>query len=284
MLAGETFSPDSLIPFSTYRTARDDGKGYVWGAPELCGTLAHFYFSERLRGVDEQLRREILLLPSASEARKAAQRLEASPKWTEVRLDIVKAALWCQFLALPSLASNLLAGEVAIGDGQSLGHGWEARRRGDERWKQVVQKTAQQFVSPGRMVLLATGDTDIYNPFLFSSRLAVLLAGKLPKEMLIACRSGVDAMAEDWAIENHIPAVHHPLRKAPGTPVTEASIQALASAATHAIIFTKGQDSSIIQLRQHLAHRQIPTRVVLLDKDGRPVPKQTPPSRGRSRS
>lgn len=284
MLAGEKFSPDSLIPFSTYRTARDDGKGYVWGAPELSSTLAHFYFSERLRGIDEQMRREILLLPSASEARKAAQRLEASPKWTDVRLDIVKAALWCQFLALPSLASNLVSGAVAIGDGQSLGHGWEARRRGDERWKQVVQKTAQQFVSTGRMVLLATGDTDIYNPFLFSSRLAVLLAGKLPKEMLIACRSGVDAMAEDWAIENHIPAVHHPLRKAPGTPVTEASIQALASAATHAIIFTKGQDSSIIQLRQHLVHRQVPTRVILLDKDGRPVPKQTSPSRGRSRS
>lgn len=273
MLAGEKFCPDSLIPFPTYRTARDDGKGYVWGAPELCATLAHFYFSERLRGIDESMRREILLLPSASEARKAAQRVEAHAKWTEVRLDIVKCALWCQFLSMPSLASNLLSGVLEIGDGQSLGHGWEARRRGDERWKHVVQKTAQQFVASGKMVLLATGDTDIFNPFLFSSRLAVLLDGKLPKEMLVACRSGVDAMAEGWAIENYIPAVHQPLRKAPGTPISEASIQALASAATHAIIFTKGQDSTIIQLRQQLAQSRIPARVILLDKDGRPVPK-----------
>lgn len=284
MLAGEKFCPDSLIPFPTYRTAREDGKGYVWGPPELCGTLAHFYFSERLRGVDEHMRREILLLPSASEARKAAQRIEAPTKWTTARLEIVKAALWSQFLIAPTLAADLLAGRVRIGDGQSLGHGWEARQRGDERWKQVVQKTAQQFLSGSRMVLLATGDTDIFNPFLFASRLAVLLAEKRPNEMVIACRAGVDAMAEGWAIDNYVPAVHQPLRKRPGTPVTETSIQTLASAVTHAILFTKGQDSTIIQLHQQLVHRRIPARVVLLDKDGRPVPKQTPPSRGRSRS
>lgn len=284
MFAGDTFCPDSLIPFPTYRSPREDGKGFVWGQPEISATVAHFYFSERLRGIDGSARRGILDLPSASEARKVAQRLSANEQWTERRLDIVKAGLWAQFARLPGLAERLASGELPVGPAQALGRGWEARRRGDDRWKQAVLKTAQQFLVADRMRLLATGDTDLFNPFMFSSRLAVLLDGRRPAEVLIACRSGVDAIAEDWAIQNYVPVIHHPLRKKPGSPVSDEAIQALVAASTHAIVFTRGEDATIQQLRSRLHESRIPTRTILLDKDGRPLPKQTQSSRSGSRS
>lgn len=283
MFAGEKFNPDSLIPFSTYRPPRPDGKGFIWGVPEMSATVAHFYFSERMRGVDEDARRSTLILPSSSEARKAAQRVPATDKWIAARMQIVKSALWSQFRCIPSLAEGLLNGSIPIGSGQPLGHGWEARKRGDERWRHVVLKTAKQFLSGPRMVLLATGDTDIFNPFLFSARLDILLKQRRPAEMLISCRAGVDAMAEDWAIQNYVPAVHRSLRKTPGTSVLEDSIKALAEVATHAIFFTRGEDSTIRQLCARLALRRIPTRVIHLDKDGRQIQNRNASARPRPR-
>jgi len=281
MFADEFFCPDSIIPFPTYRPPRDDGNGFLWKPAEISATVAHYYFSERFRETDNETRRSVLDLPSASEARKFAQRTPAPEKWMNDRLDIVKAALWSQFKTLPLLAERLVNGSLAIGSGKALGHGWESRRRGDERWKLAVLKSAQQFVAAERMTLLATGDTDILNPFLFASRLAALLDGKRPTDVLVACRGGVDAMAENWAIQHHIPVIHHPLRTVPGASTSESAIQSLAEVATHAIVITRGEDSTIQQLRYQLNQRQIPTRAIILDKDGRPVPTKTKSSRPR---
>ena len=62
------------------------------------------------------------------------------------------------------------------------------------------------------------------------------------------------------------------------------AIQALVAASTHAIVFTRGEDATIQQLRSRLHESRIPTRTILLDKDGRPLPKQTQSSRSGSRS
>lgn len=281
MFPGDHFCPDSLIPFSTYRTPRADGTGFLRGGPELSATIAHFYFSERLRSVDQAARLDVLGLPSASEARKVVQRLDASEVWTKNRLGIVKAALWLQFLTVPSLATQLLDGSISIGDGGALGHGWESRRRGDERWKQVVLKTATQFQAGNNMALLATGDPDIYNPFLFSSRVAVLLGERVPTTVVVGCRAGVDAMAEDWALQRYIPAVHLPVRTNPGSSVPPAAITALSSAATHAIVFSKGEDATVRNVVATLTEQGKPTRIIHLDDHGRPLPKKTKPQHSR---
>lgn len=283
MFAVETFRPDTLLPFSSYRTPREDEKGFRRGLPELAPSLAHFYFSERARFVDDSLRRSMLCLPSASEARKQAQRIQATEHWTNNRLAIVKLALWKQFVAAPQLATGILEGTIQVSGARALGHGWETRRHGEERWRQAVAKIAELFVKGGMMNLLATGDPDCCNPFLFSTRLSVLLAEKLPRQVIIGCRAGVDAMAEQWAIQNHLPAIHLPIRQHGREAVAINALQALASAATHAIIFTKGEDLTVKRLLPILAERKIPTRLIKLDKDGRPIPKKTSTSRTTSR-
>lgn len=275
------FCPDTIMPFSGYRTPRQDNKGFIRGGPEFCASVAHFYFSERARGVDDARRREILQLPAASEARKAAQRITATQAWLDARLDIVRCALWLQFLSVPSLAKRILAGEVPIGSGQSLGQGWEARRRGDERWRQAVMKVAAQFVAEDRMALLASGDTDLFNPFLFSSRIDALLNGKMPQTVVVACRAGVDAMSEFWAIGKHLPVVHVPLRTHPSSKVSTDAIEQLCAQASHAILFSKGEDSTVQAIGLAMARLARPIRTVKLDHDGRPLPKKTQPPRSR---
>lgn len=275
MFAGDLFTPDSIIPFQTFREPRTDGMGFLWKPPELCATVAHFYFSERFRTADDALRREILYLPSAAEARKAAQRQPAPDSWMESRLQLVRFALWQQFSNLPGLAERIVSGAIVIGSGNALGQGWETRRRGTERWHQAVMKTATQFLSGGHMRLLVTGDTDVLNPFLITSRLAVLLAGKLPNQVLIGCRAGADAMAENWAIQNYVPVHHHMLRRQPSAAIDTAAVDRLANAATHALLFTRGEDSTVQAIRLRLGQRQIPTRLTLLDHDGRPIPAKT---------
>ncbi len=141
------FSPGSLIPFSTYRTPRQDQKGFLRGDAEISATLVHFYFAERFRGRDEGLRREVLSSPSATEARKIAQRIEPDEHWLENRLALVKSALWMQFTAVPTLPAKILDGSIPIGSARPLGKGWETPRQGKERWERTVRKVAQAFVS-----------------------------------------------------------------------------------------------------------------------------------------
>ena len=273
MLRGESFCPDSLIPFPTYRSVRSDGKGFRKGPPEIAETLAHFYFSERFRGLSETSRRSLFLLPSASEARKEAQRTAPSDSWMESRLAIVKMAVWQQYRTMPQLPAAILSGEVTIGSARSLGRGWEPRFHGDERWAQVVRKTAEKYLSSDKMVLLASGDTDIFNPFLFSSKLSLLLGRKRVHELLVGCRPGVDALAEQWAIQNYVPVVHLPVGSMRGTVLHEVAVDSLAATASHAFLISKGNDKTVLALLSRLTNYQTPTRVVRLDHDGRPLPK-----------
>lgn len=273
MLRDQSFSPDSLIPFQAYRTPRPDGKGFIKGEPEIWDTVAHFYFSERFRSINESARVAIQLMPSASEARKVAQRTTPPESWMTNRLRIIRTALWFQFKACPKLPEALLSGEVPIGDARSLGKGWEPRNRGNERWQQVVEGTAKRFLSQDRMILLASGDVDVFNPFLFSSRLAQLLGDKQVHEILIGCRTGADAMAEQWAIETYTPVSHHPIRAHDGKDRAEQAIEAITSLATHALVFSKGADKTIAKMLHNLKTHQTPTRLVRLDNNGRPLPK-----------
>ena len=271
-----SFSPDSLIPFSTYRTPRQDQKGFLRGAAELSATLVHFYFAERFRGRDEALRKEVLSCPSASEARKIAQRSDPDERWLDNRLALVKSALWMQFSAAPFLAAQILDGVLPIGTARPLGKGWEPRRHGNERWERAVRKVAQSFVSSERMCLLATGDPDVFNPFLFSTRLGSLLGDRQPNELIISCRRGVDAMAEQWAIDHYIPVRHFYHRTGNRAPVSSEDIDTIVSASTHAFILSHGEDKTIAVLLDALrSHTRIPTRLVRLDQDGKPIPRKT---------
>jgi len=276
----QTFSPDSLLPFDAYRTPRPDGRGFLRGGPELCPSVAHFFFSERFRGYDDPLRQELLDGHTASEARKITSRTENHPAWVERQDQIIRCALWKQFLVLPSLPNDLLTGSIKLTNGHCLGKGWEIRNAGNQRWSNLALTTASRFLAKGNhMSLLATGDTDVTNPFLFSSRLDVLLSNRQPDQMIIACRQGVDALAELWSIERYLPTIHSPLRSAPAAPIKDELLQSLVSHATHAILFAKDGSTVATALLPMLKAGQVPTRHVRLDSNGRPIPKATTPPR-----
>ena len=276
----QTFSPDTLLPFDTYRTPRQDGRGFQRGPVESSSSLAHFFFSERFRGYDDARRIELLGYPSAAAARKVVAKEEAHPKWIERQDQLVRCALWKQFCNLADRYRPLSwAGEIALNGSQCLGKGWEIRHNGNERWSMLVRSVATRFVTRDSfMSLLPTGDTDINNPFLFSSRLDVLLAKRLPDQIVIACRQGVDALAELWSIERYLPVIHHPLRAAPSSPIKPEALDSLVTMATHAILFAKDDSPFGKSMLAILKAQDKPTRKISLDEHGRPVPKAPAPS------
>lgn len=270
----DTFTPLTLLPFETYRTPRPDGRGFQRSEIELSPSIGHFFFSERFRGYDDNTRIAILGYPAAGAARKLVHRSEPSPAWVARQEQIIRCGLWKQFLNKPSLPEQILAGKVALRDGQALGKGWELRHQGNERWATLVRSTATRFVSrENAMSLLATGGSDLHNPFLFSSRLDVLLSNRLPDQMVIACRQGIDALAEFWSIERMIPVVHRPVRVSTKTAIQPALIDELTVIASHAIIFSKENEALTKSLLESLKKRSVPTRLVRLDQQGKPVPK-----------
>lgn len=267
------FSPDTQLPFATYRRQRSDKRGFLRGEPETFATLAQFYFSERARAISEEVRLEIANLPSTAEARKAAGRLPANPSWLDHRLDIVRCGLWNQFRQMPSLAQGLLDGTVTTGSARSLGTGWSQRNRGDQRWLQIVLKTAKRFTSGESMSLLTTGDPDVFNPFLFSARLTSLLdkSSASPSQIIISCRAGVDAMAEMWAMERYIPVLHCRIRPRPGARVSDPHLDAMIAAASHAFVITKGSDQTVSRVLEKLKAATVATRVVRIKDNGQPA-------------
>lgn len=276
----QTFCPDTLLPFETYRTPRADGRGFQRSGIESCPSVAHFVFSERFRGYDDAQRLEILGHCSAGEARKIVSRTEAHPNWVERQDQIIRCGLWKQYQLKPTLPAAILKNEIALNDAHCLGKGWEKRNGGHERWAQLARSTALRFTTAERrMSLLATGDTDINNPFLFTSRLDVLLTNRQPDQMIIACRQGVDSLAELWCIERYLPVLHAPLRAAPSAPVKTELLQALVALATHSILFSKEDSATVKAIIELLKAQQVPTRHIRLDANGRPLPKATAPAR-----
>ncbi len=267
------FSPDTQLPFATYRRRRPDKRGFLRGGPETFATLAQFYFSERARYISEEARLEIANLPSAAEARKAAGRIPASPEWLDRRLDIVRCGVWSQFRQMPSLAQGLLDGAISTGSAHCLGTGWSQRNRGDQRWQQLVLKTARRFAAGGAMNLLATGDPDVFNPFLFSARLTALLekSSATPSQIIISCRTGVDAMAELWAMERYIPVLHCRLRHRPGSPISDVQLDAMIRASSHAFILTKGADQTVSRVLERLKSVGVATRIVRIKGNEQPA-------------
>ncbi len=266
------FSPDTLLPFATYRRQRADKRGFLRGGPETFATIAQFYFSERARSIGEDIRLEIANLPSAAEARKAAGRIPASSEWLDRRLDIVRCGLWNQFRQAPSLAHGLLDGTITVGSARSLGAGWSPRHRGDLRWQQILLKTARRFVGGEAMNLLATGDPDVFNPFLFSARLTTLLdkSSATPSQIIVSCRAGVDAMAELWAMERYIPVLHCRIRPRPGSPISDLQLDTMIAAASHAFVLTKGTDQTVSRVLEKLKAVGVATRIVRIKGNGQP--------------
>ncbi|WP_341744567.1 hypothetical protein [Azonexus hydrophilus] len=268
------FTPNGLFPFQTYRTPRADQKGFLSGGPETAPSVAVFLFSEAFRGVDEAMRRQVLDM-SLSEAKKAS-RSTSSDKWVDHQDKIIRMALWKQFCALPSLPVHLYRKRLSIGSADKLGKAWLGED-GQNRWAAAVVDTTLSFLRRSKIEsLLISGDTDIFNPFLLSSKIAPIVQKSPPNQIVIPCRRGVDAMAELWAINNYIPAIHSPIRDTPAHPVKDQALIALAKQSSHAVIFGHPGSRYSRMLAESLKSAGVPFTPFLIDENGRPVPKASP--------
>lgn len=90
-----TFSPDTVIPFQAYRRLDLDRPLH-----DLAASLSHFYEAEKVRGMNEPLRQEILSCAAPRAARKLAKRHNSQwrPDWSKVRGRVFKAGLAMQML------------------------------------------------------------------------------------------------------------------------------------------------------------------------------------------
>jgi len=66
------YDPDQIHPFQAYRRLEGD----FAHLHDLAPSISHFYEAEKLRGVNEELRQEVLGCPTARAARKLAKRHE----------------------------------------------------------------------------------------------------------------------------------------------------------------------------------------------------------------
>ena len=87
MLSQSLLHPSEPCLFVGYRNPSKDG------SPDIYYSISHWFESEKFRGVDEVLREAVLQAPTASEARKVANRYKDRCRidWRAVRARVLKA-------------------------------------------------------------------------------------------------------------------------------------------------------------------------------------------------
>lgn len=267
-----SLSSDDLLPFHGYRR-RSGGEGFERGGGEIYSSIEHFFQSEKFRGVDEEFRQHIISLPTAREARKAALKREADirPGWEKIQNKVMAAAIWFKFSEHERFAQALLADpHLAEGAYRFKDHYWGDLRDGVSIgfYRRILLAYREKLRS-GVMRVLVTGSSDFSNPFLFQTKMKTLLKQTTPDEFIINCGRGADVLAERWAIAHAIPVRHCPLRGSRSHTERERRNREALSAATHAIVFVQGNSPRIDELLVAAKERQIPTRLIRLDAEGK---------------
>lgn len=262
-----SLSPDELMPFPTYRTARIDARhGFEGMSPELAPSVEHFFQSERFRGTDETLRRAILDANSAKEARKLAARKSAAerPNWTTLQERVMEAGLWMKLREHPHYAQILARRPETAQDSYPYrDHFWGGHREGvsENRYRDLLLRMRDKLLARKMVRVAITGSSTFSNEFLLSSKLDVLFRRLPPDLVLIGCRKGADDLAERWAIEQALPVRHIPYRGRRSSSERERHARALLGRATHVVAFSDG-DSETELIKQIAKQFGCSTRIL----------------------
>ena len=261
---------DAILPFPGYREV-EPGYGFGRNRPVLHPSLEHFYQSERFRGSDEELRAEIIGMPTAKEARKLAlKHTERSRRdWAQCHEQIMNAGLWMQLREYPRLGFELRE----IADNAPVEYPYR-----DPYWAPPsglgtcggfaeLVHAARRKLCGQTVRVVVTGGRGFSNEFLLKTKLEGFFANLSPDVMLVGGNKGAEEMAERWAIEQCLPVRHFFMRGRGSRTEQDRHYQNLLRAATHVVVFSQGEASidRLVELAKQFGR---PTRIVLTDQSG----------------
>lgn len=258
----------TILPFQAFRPPLPGGglERHV----EIIASLDHFYHSEKFRGINETLRREVLIQPTAREARKFAlsNKDKQRDDWGKVRGRVMCCGFWMQAIEHPRLVAALSAGEYRFGGVHPY---WAPRRGGDGAFGKFVEYLEPRLATPTRVFVCGVGAP--LSPFRFESKMQLLFSRKRPDEIIISDGQGLDAIAEQWAAKLYVAVRRrHPLKRL--SRITDARIEAALTGATHAVIFGAPKNPDVIRLVALARKAKVVTRVI----EGASEPTETPSS------
>lgn len=244
------------MPFQAFRPPLPGGglEHHV----EIIASLDHFYHSERFRGVNEILRREVLMQPTAREARKFAlsNKDKQRDDWVKVRGRVMCCGFWMQAIEHPTLPAALNAGEYRFGGVHPY---WAPRRGGDGAFRKFVEYMEPRLAAPTRVFVCGVGAP--LPPFRFESKMQLLFSRKRPDEIIISDGQGLDAVAEQWAAKLYMAIRRRPPLKRLSR-ITDSRIEAALTGATHAVIFGAPKNPDVIRLVALARNAKAVTRVI----------------------
>ena len=265
---------DDELPFHGYREPDPSGHGFLKGDGQIYFTIQHFYESERFRGVDEALRRLVMSMPTAREARKTAMqnatRIRAD--WPEVHERIMACAVWMKMRERPEYAKALVANpDLAREAYPFLDKHWSNRRPGVtlNRYELLLLQIRDQLLR-GTMRVAIVGSRGPWNPFLFQSKVDFLFRRAKPDVLLLGPHKGIDEIATAWAIANLVPVRYLPAKSKPGRSERERQNKEFLRAATHAVVFSRGDVDTLAFIEAAKAVGR-PVKLVSVDANGRPL-------------
>lgn len=274
-----SLSSDDILPFHGYRRLRFDRDGFERGSAEQYSSIEHFVQSEKFRGVNEQLRQHIMLLPTAREARKAALKAPDMVRrdWEQIRNDVMAAGIWFKFMEHQRYAQALLASpDLAANSYRFKDHYWSEARDGiSSGFYRRLLLQFRERLQAGIMRVVVTGSPEFTNYQLLDAKLRSLFRQRKADELIIKCDRGTDGCAERWAIANHVPVKHLPLRGSQSKAErTKQSNEAL-SLATHAIVFWQGRSVRTAEFVTAAKSKGIQLRVFKIDPNGELISQPT---------
>lgn len=193
------FTPDLVLPFHAYRSHGSDA--HI--VQDLAPSIAHFYESEKFRGVDEMLRQEVLSAPTPRAARKAARRNKDRWRldWQRVRARVLRAGLAMQMVESTEarrLLRHAHATTLELSSVRRLGGipGAFLARAVTDLVEQADSK------STARVGFLTMRD---YTPADLNARLDALFQGAPPFSAAFYVGEESDPTAELWCMEQAVP-------------------------------------------------------------------------------
>ena len=266
-----SLSNDDLLPFHGYRPLKKDGVGFERGSPESYSTIEHFYQSEKFRGTDEILRKFIISLPSAREARKAAHKHQEMVRcdWEMIRNKVMMNAIWFKLAEHDHYSQALLSNpDLANHAYKFKDHYWGDLREGVSVgfYRRLLLAYREKRRS-GIMRVVVTGSPSFTNEQLLNAKLKSLFRKSQPDEMIINCDRGADTLAEKWAINNNVPVKHFPLKGCQGKADRARREKDVLSLATHVVIFWKGVSPRVTEFATATKARSMPLRIFKIDQE-----------------
>lgn len=253
-------SPYHTEPFTGYRAIKNN-KFELARKPELYPTIEHFYQSEKFRGVEDDLRREIIDLPSAGEARKfvLAHRDNIRPDWDAVKIHVLVCAILFKFTQNKYLCELLVSTgdeNFAYGSHIDAELGIGRNGKGANLYGAALALARTKLASSEQMKVIVTGSHEFGGYPYLDTKLRSLFQRKMPDEIVSSGKPGIESLAELWAMQNHIPVMHF-TRKGKVEQPSE-----MLSYGTHMVVFTSATTAEVEQQCAPAKQRGLAIRLV----------------------